>query len=183
MEFIDILTDKGENTGEFRDRDTVHREGLWHRTIHIWILTSKRELLVQLRHHKKEHNPGLWDISCAGHISHGQSSLEAALRELDEELGIKATEQELQFLFPTSQIFYFPDGAIDKEYCEVYLLERDISLSDLTLQDGEVEDVKLISLNELKRVLQENDRSYVLHLTEYEKLISFLSSTSGNMKL
>ena len=40
--------------------------------------------------------PGLWDVSCAGHVSAGESATTSALRELEEELGVVAQVEELQ---------------------------------------------------------------------------------------
>ena len=47
---------------------------------------------------KKESFPGLFDTSSAGHIPSGSDPIESALRELLEELGIEATEEQLSFV-------------------------------------------------------------------------------------
>ena len=45
---------------------------------------------------RKDSFPGCYDISSAGHISAGDEPLETALRELEEELGIKAEPEQLK---------------------------------------------------------------------------------------
>ncbi|RWW44042.1 hypothetical protein BHE74_00050230, partial [Ensete ventricosum] len=57
----------------------VHRDGDYHRAVHVWIYSeSTQELLLQKRADCKDSWPGQWDISSAGHISAGDSSLLSA---------------------------------------------------------------------------------------------------------
>lgn len=57
-------------------RSLVHRDGDYHRAVHVWIYSeSTQELLLQKRADCKASWPGKWDISSAGHISSGESSL------------------------------------------------------------------------------------------------------------
>jgi isopentenyldiphosphate isomerase len=80
MEFFDVLNPDGTTAGYSLFRDEVHKKGLWHRTVHIWILNSNNELLIQKRSYQKEVYPGLWDISCAGHLSCGEDCYSGAIR-------------------------------------------------------------------------------------------------------
>lgn len=58
----------------------------------------KGEILLQQRSFHKDSYPGMWDSSCAGHISFGDNSLETCVKELEEELGIKSEEKDFQFI-------------------------------------------------------------------------------------
>ena len=75
-------------TGFSKARQLVHRDGDWHRAINVWMYTSRGELLLQRRAEGKDTFPGRWDVSVAGHITSGDSVLETALKEVEEELGI-----------------------------------------------------------------------------------------------
>ena len=98
MEYIDILNNKGEATGEKKTRSDVHKYGYWHKVILILLVNSREEILIQKRAPNKEKNPNLWDISCAGHLSSGDSSISGAMRELEEELGIKPNENNMKLI-------------------------------------------------------------------------------------
>ena len=70
-------------------RGTIHRLGLRHRAVHIFVLNPENELYLQLRREHKDQYPGHWDTSAAGHVSPGESYAAAASRELAEELGLR----------------------------------------------------------------------------------------------
>jgi isopentenyldiphosphate isomerase len=95
MEYIDVLTEEGKPIGQSVPRSEVHAKGLWHQAVHVWIINSKGEILIQKRSAIKESSPGLWDISAAGHMSAGESVLEAVHKEISEELGIKISSDDL----------------------------------------------------------------------------------------
>ena len=97
-EYFDILDENGNKTGERKLRSEVHRDGDWHRAVHIWIINQNGEVLLQRRSPNKDSNPNMLDISCAGHLSAGDESLEGAIRELKEELGLDVRPNELQFI-------------------------------------------------------------------------------------
>ncbi|KAL3621704.1 hypothetical protein CASFOL_034364 [Castilleja foliolosa] len=99
-EHFDILTKSGKKTGITKPRSVVHRDGDYHRAVHVWVFAeSTQQLLLQKRADCKDSWAGLWDISCAGHISAGDSSLVTARRELQEELGIKLPNDAFELLF------------------------------------------------------------------------------------
>src|ERR1700751_5688982 len=103
MELIDILDAEGNKTGRVKLKSEVHRDGDWHRAAHVWLLRSSNQVLLQRRSRSKENNPGKWDVSVAGHLSAGEASVQAALRETKEEIGLILREDDLQYQFTVTQ--------------------------------------------------------------------------------
>lgn len=100
MEYLDIVDEQGQPTGEIVSRTLAHTEGIRHRTAHIWIVRRKNEhfqVLMQKRAMSKDSFPGKYDTSSAGHIQAGDEPLASGLRELAEELGIHAKPEDLEF--------------------------------------------------------------------------------------
>ncbi|MBI5585454.1 MAG: NUDIX domain-containing protein [Deltaproteobacteria bacterium] len=82
-----------------KKRSEIHREHLRHRSVHMFIFNARGDLYLQKRSPGKDQYPEHWDSSAAGHPNPGETSSEAAHRELDEELGI-ATELTAVYRHP-----------------------------------------------------------------------------------
>ncbi len=101
-ELFDVV-DEQNQVVEQRPRAEVHRDKLIHRATHIFVFNSKGELFLQKRSQLKDSSPGKWDSSAAGHLDVGEPYEAAALRELEEELGISGVPVEkLALLTPSA---------------------------------------------------------------------------------
>lgn len=96
MEYLDILDENGNKTGESKPRKEVHSKGYWHKGVHIWIINSKKELLVQRRSANKDVYPNKLYISVAGHPISGEEEIESIKREFKEEIGIDLDTKKLE---------------------------------------------------------------------------------------
>ncbi|QCD79253.1 dipeptidyl-peptidase III [Vigna unguiculata] len=165
VEHLDVLTKTGLKTGVSRPRGDVHRDGDYHRAVHVWLFAERtQELLLQRRASCKDSWPDLWDISSAGHISAGDSSLITARRELEEELGVILPKDAFELIFISLQHSVINDGKyINNEFNDVYLVTTldPIPLEAFALQESEVSAVKYISYEEYKRLLAKEDSDYV----------------------
>jgi isopentenyl-diphosphate delta-isomerase type 1 len=174
-ELIDVLDENGVFTGAVRPRSAVHANGDWHRTVHVWVTDPAGRLLLQRRAASKESYPGTWDVSAAGHIASGGTAVAAALRELEEELGIKAAKRDLRYLFTTRASVKLYNGRfLDNEISDVFLVLRDIAEADIRFDHNEVEAVALFDIGDLARRLAAADPAFVPHGDEYAKLFGFL---------
>lgn len=152
-EYLDIVDENALPTGKIAERAVAHREGIPHRTSHLW-LVRKRDDRIQILLQKRaltKSFPGCYDISSAGHIPAGQDYLSSAVRELKEELGLTARESDL---IPCGDMKIFWDDVFfgepyhDRQYTRVFLLWADVEESDLVLQEEEVLDVLWMDLEE-----------------------------------
>ena len=146
MEYIDIVDEQGNPTGEKVERSIAHSQGIRHRTAHIWIVrkvNGRYQVLMQKRAMNKESFPGMFDTSSAGHIQAGDEPLESALREFHEELGIRAQPQELEFAgnFRISyEKEFYGKMFRDNEIAFVYIYSQPVDETKLVLQKEEVDE-------------------------------------------
>lgn len=176
MELIDILDEKGNKTGEVKTYLEVHRGGLLHKTVHIWLVNSKNEILLQHRSKEKESHPNMWDISAAGHISSGEDSRISCVRETEEEIGVNITPDKFEFLGEVTSHSVQNNGTyINNEFQDIFLLDIDIDVNQLKMQDGEVDDLKWLSLEEFKQWIKDKKSDLLSHPEEFELLIKRLS--------
>ncbi len=90
-EIFDVVNEADEVIGQ-ATRKEVHEQDLLHRAVHIFAINRRGELLLQRRSLLKDKHPGVWDSSAAGHLDAGEDYLSAAVREMEEEMGITEVE-------------------------------------------------------------------------------------------
>ena len=177
MELFDVINPDGSRTGVVKERGVAHQEGALHATVHTWIVRpndkSGYDVLLQKRSLCKDSNPGNYDISSAGHVDAGDEILESALRELQEELGIQATEDELievgthrgQF----NAVFH---GRLfkDNELSTVYLYQKPVDIEKLTLQESEVSEVMWIDFAECREKIRDKSLPNCIYLGEFDMI-------------
>jgi isopentenyl-diphosphate Delta-isomerase len=159
-ELVDIVDENNNLTGVRKMKSEAHRDGLWHRVIHVWLYNSKGEMLLQLRSRKKPFFPGTWDISTAGHVGAGEEPPTSAVREMEEEIGIKARENDLQFFKIVKDSLNYKD-IINNEFCYIYFFKYDGDLRSMILQEEEVEEVKFFSTDKVESMIRSNPESFV----------------------
>lgn len=178
-EMIDVCTPEGLLTGRRKSKSAVHRDGDWHISVHIWILTPENQLLLQRRADDKENYPGLWDVSVAGHISAGETALEAGVREAAEEIGIDLGNDRFDSVARIAEEVVLRDGRYrDNEIHEIFLVRRAIDSAALVLQAEEVAAVRLVAVQELAGMAARMDRALVPHWREYDALIARLADNA-----
>ena len=182
MELFDIRREDGSLTGEVRERTIAHENGDLHGTSHIWIVrrgeTGNWEVLMQKRSKNKDSFPGCYDISSAGHIPSGSDYQESALRELEEELGIHAKTEDLQYAFRHygyAEDTFYGKPFRNAEISAVYVYDKEVDISRLKLQKEEVESVCWMDYETARReIAEENKRGicekYCVFLDEFEQL-------------
>lgn len=175
MEMLDILNEDGSLTGEQASKKEAHEKGLWHRAAHVWFVNDNNEILIQKRALHIESHPGEYDISAAGHLSAGDSPTSGALREVEEELGIKIKPNELIKIGEISQQGIQQEGRyINKEWNDIYVVKKDIPIKEFVIQEEEVELVKYIPLKEFKDWVQSGGENLVMHPEEFALLFEYL---------
>jgi 8-oxo-dGTP diphosphatase len=173
-EFFDILDEQGNKTGKIKARSEVHRDGDWHKSIHIWIVNDKDEILMQRRSPNKDSHPNMWDISSAGHLTAGDEPLQGAIREIKEELGVDVLPSQLKLIGIIKATEICGPTFINNEFNDIYLLRLSLDLSKIILQEEEVAEVKYISVDKFRNMIKNKDETLVRHDDEFKILFEAL---------
>lgn len=174
-ELVDVLDENGKKIGVCT-RAEVHEKGLWHKSVHVWIVSNSGKLLLQKRCKTKKFYPNVWDCAFAGHVDYDESSLNACLREGKEELGIELDEKKLKFLF-TNKESLFHDGIVNNEFVDIFVYEDDVDLNNLTLQADEVSDVKMVEAEKFFQLIKKHSKDILYHSDkEYEYLENYIKN-------
>ena len=172
-ELVDILDDKGNHKGISLMKSEAHQKGLFHPTVHIWLYTLDGRILVQQRGKYKDTHPLLWDVSVAGHVGAGENIEISAVREVEEEIGLKIRPSDLQRIGVFKSVQKHSESLIDCEFHHIFLTELLVPLENLTKQESEVADLKLMSIAQFEEELgnKETSKKYVPHSFDYYKAI------------
>lgn len=176
MEILDIVDENGVPTGETIEREAAHSRGIRHRTSHVWLLRRREgavQVLLQKRSDKKDSYPGCYDISSAGHIPAGAGYIPSALRELEEELGVRAEAEELIFCGQRNFTFreeFHGKPFVDRQVSNVYALWLDREAERFVLQREEVAAVCWSDYEECVAAVRENRIPNCIFLEELTML-------------
>ncbi len=180
-EYFDILDEFGNKTGKTKLRSLVHRDGDYHKAVHIWIYSSKGggQILLQRRSANKDSNPNMLDISCAGHLSAGDDSLTGAVRELKEELNLYVKPEELTFITTNLHKGKYTSTFINNEFSDMYLLETNKGVNDMKFQKEEISEILFVPYKEFKKMVKNKQKDLLMHTKEFEILFSILDKKFG----
>ena len=146
-EYTDLYDENKNLTGEklFREKGTklIVPKGRYSVVVLVFIENSKGEFLFQMTSKRKKN---VW-ATTGGHVKSGQTSKEAIIEEMKEELGIDINEDEVK-LFKTYKY--------DDAFKDVFYIKKDIDINSLTYEKDEVEYVKYLTKDEILDLINNN---------------------------
>ena len=100
------------------DKLEVHRRGLRHPAVSVFVLDGAGRVLIQQRAFGKYHTPGLWANTCCTHPHWGEAAADCAARRLHEEVWIAGVD-----LHPAGTVEYRAEvgnGMVEHEVVEIF---------------------------------------------------------------
>ena len=133
MEYFDLYNRDRIPLGKQIQRGETIPEGEYHTVIHVCVFNSKNQMLIQQRQPFKAGWSNMWDISVGGSAVAGENSAQAAERELEEEIGLKNSFENIR---PILTVHF------DHGFDDIYTIQKDVDINELKLQYEEVQAVK-----------------------------------------
>lgn len=157
-----ILVDEQDNQIGTEEKMAAHENGArLHRAFSIFIFNQKKELMLQRRAAHKYHSGGLWTNTCCSHQRPGETTIEAAHRRLQEEMGFDTDLEEVFSFIYRAELDH---GLTEHEFDHVVVGYFE---DDPILNLEETDQWKWISLDELQRDIKNHPEQY----TEWFKII------------
>jgi 8-oxo-dGTP pyrophosphatase MutT (NUDIX family) len=140
-EIWDLRDEIGEPTGRYASRDQYRslRSGEYMLAVHIYLYTPDGRFLIQKRSLQKDVLPGVWDMT-GGAAKAGEDGRAAAIRETQEEIGLSLSPAQLQLAARLKR---------KRSFVELWFAKVPIDPRRCVLQEGEVDEVKLIGRREM----------------------------------
>ncbi|NAW51760.1 isopentenyl-diphosphate Delta-isomerase [Elizabethkingia argentiflava] len=139
----------------------AHQNGLLHRAFSVFIFNADGKMLLQQRSTTKYHSPGKWTNACCSHPRENESYEQAALRRMEEELGIHCDlEEKFHFIYKAAVGEDLWEHELDYVFVGKYE-------GEYHLNPTEVESIRFLSLEELEKEISQTPE----HFTEWFKII------------
>ena len=155
---FDLVDPDGRPLGASKPRAEVHRDGDWHRSVHLWVVLEgdgEPAVLLQRRGLGKDTHPGLVDVSVAGHLRAGEEPRDA-LREAEEEVGLAVRPEECAPL-GLRRVVHTGDGVIDREIQHVFLVRTQVRFEALRPAPDEVAGLVRAPLAGLRALIERGE--------------------------
>ena len=149
MELWDLYDKDRKPLNRTHVRGEAFAEGEYYVSCEIWVRNSKGEFLITKRHPDKKAG-NLWEFAGGGTLA-GETTTQSAVRELKEETGIQSQESELQLFATYQHKNYFLD---------LFLLNKDVEISNIVLQPGETIDAKWASEETILQMIDNEEFVY-----------------------
>lgn len=144
MEERDLFDKNRIKTGEIIVEGENIPEEKYILIISVIIKNESGEFLIQKRTKSKN---GKW-ASTGGHAQTGETSLEAMLREIKEELGLRVMPEEIELVISKK---------IKKAFVDIYYMKKEIEIKSLMLQTEEVEEVQWMTKEEIQEKYEKQE--------------------------
>lgn len=155
MEYLDTYDNNGKYLGK-KERNVVHKEGLWHNSVHCWLYDKKGNVYFQIRKEEKT-----FYTTASGHVLAGESIKEALVREVKEEIGLnidgkKATCIEL---IPFKIDIEKKDKTIfkDRAIVNVHIYEFNGDENDFKFDLNEIDGLVKVSAREALELFEKEE--------------------------
>ena len=168
QEFLDVVDENNNFTGEKIERSIAHDKGVFHRGVHAWIVDDESRVLLQKRSMRKRINPGVLTSSAAGHIESGSTPDESMRKEAREELGIVLRELPEPVIVKRMTR---GKSYIENEFLYVYFISLNLKEEDITIQKDEVEKVQFMKINNFLEDYELNSEKYSHYGKDYWQVV------------
>ncbi len=148
-EYIDIFDMNGNKIRSAPRSEAHGNPALMHKVVHVLVFNRAGKLLLQKRSMSKDVAPGRWDTSVGGHVNSDEPLIDAAAREMEEELGI--TCKEIEFLYS-----YIHSNSYETE---MVFTHRCIHEGPFRYNRDEIDAVRFWSIAEIQNAIGDNQLS------------------------
>ena len=150
IEKLAIFSEDGKIIGS-KTRTETHAEPLmfWHGVTQIWVFNKNNQMLCSKRSSYVEGNPDKWQTYVGSHVKAGDSFEETAIKEVEEEIGLKVDMERLIYI---SESQYEPAKHISKAYLLIFDSDKD----KIVFNDGEISEIKWLDLDTYNSLVSKN---------------------------
>lgn len=164
MEYVDLYDESMRPLYKVVSREKMRKQDDFFFIVHVWIRNAKGQYLIQKRNKDEDFSPFMW-ATTMGVVQTKQTTSEAALQEVKEELGLTFTKDQLTLIAR-----YKTKSTYANHFTDVFVIEEDVDLKDVKIQATELQEVKFVSKKTLYDMINKKqfwDYRDLLHISDY----------------
>jgi isopentenyl-diphosphate delta-isomerase type 1 len=172
MEDLLILVDDNDEIIGYEEKMETHKQEKLHRAFSVFVFNRyDDQMLLHRRAAGKYHSGGLWTNACCSHPRKDENIRDAVLRRMEEELGLRLTEEDLNVsgafdrcggLCELGKFQYYQkyETCAEAEIDHVFYISLIKENIELYPNPEEISEIKWISVSELKKWLEERPQDF-----------------------
>lgn len=166
-ELLSVLDKDGNKTGKIETRNYVHENMLFHDIVRVFVI-NKEDILLEKRSIYKKTNPGKL-CTPGGHVLYNESVLDAAIKEVYEEIGLKINAKDIKFISRIKQI-----KNDHRSFKNSYYIYTDKKIEEFKIQKSEVEKVLYMNFFQFLKMIKSNNNKTTYDYYEEKELFDKL---------
>ena len=147
MELWDLYDEQRRPLGKTHARGVPLEKGTFHLVVFVWVFSEDGKVLLTKRSPEKKSFPNQWENTGGGVLA-GETSRQAIQRELFEETGIRAEQEEFLLI----DTFH---SAREGDICDIYFLRKTVPTEELVMQEGETCDARWVTRAEFEKMIEQ----------------------------
>ena len=147
MEYADVYDKDRRKLGRTVLKGDKLTPGEYYLAVHVWIMNSKEQFLIQKRASTVLYNPNKWSLTSGASIT-GEDSYRTCVREVGEELGIEPNMDYGKVMFTLDR---------GDNFCDVWLVHQEVDLNECVLQVEEVSEIKWATKKEIFKMITKGE--------------------------
>lgn len=156
-----VIVDENDKVICSKFRSEITKDDIY-RVSALWIMNSKKEILLAQRSFKKEKNPGVWGPAVGGTVSENESYEENMIREAKEEINL----ENFKFFKGEKPLLTFDDYSF---FCQFFYAILDKDIIEFKIQEDELEKLRWFSIDALEKEIKRNPENFVPKLNKLIK--------------
>jgi len=175
------IVDENDNIIGIETRENIHKLGLLHREVHVYFLTPKKEIIFQHRAKDKDTFPDKLDATVGGHVEFVDSYEQTAIKETEEETGIKIKVDDLIFINKIKK--WSKDeatGRINNCFNSRYLYIYKGDIEDLKIEKNKALGFEIFSIDKLLNLSDEEKARFIPYILYFStgELTEFIKNNN-----
>jgi len=155
------IVDDNDKIISYKNRNDVTQEDTY-RVSALWIINSKKKVLLARRAFHKKHDPGCWGPAVAGTIEKGETYTSNIIKEAFEEIGLRNIR-------PIKKMKVRISGQ-HNYFVQWFILKIDMDINKFRIDTNEVDSIKWFRRDELIKGLKDNESEFNRSMKRYVKL-------------